>query len=644
VDAYLPFLVIGLTAGSIYALASMGLVVTYRTSGVFNFAHGAIGMIIAYAFVDLRDHHGLPTLLALSVCLLILAPLLGLTLDRLFERLGGGTAADQLVASIGLLVALQGFAILRYGGSTQTIRPMFSRNGLFTIGALKVSVEQTVIVAIVLALFIVLMFFFGRTHLGLATRAVVEDPELTGLAGTDRRKVTAFAWAMGCSLAGLSGILVTPLVGLDAVLLTLLVLQALAAAVIGGLRSLPLTYAGGLGVGVAAAVTTKVVATHNSLAGLPAAMPFIILFAVLVFSRPGRFVEVRDERRSLKLPKRAFEARFAWRSVLLITAAVAVIGSRLSDTDLLNLTATVGFVLVFASLGLLVGQARLVSLCHATFVLLGATTLSQLLKAGLPYVPALIVAGLILAPVGALLAIPALRLPSLFLAIATFGFGVLAEKLLYNSSLVFNNQALALVPRPGGLRGGQAFFFFFVLATVAVSVLAIEWLRSSRIGLLQRALADSPTGLVSLGVSPTVSRVIVFATSAFFAGVAGALLGSVSQSVGPKTFPATQSLVWLAVLVMAGPATFPGAVLAALAFSQVPAMTTSSTVLNALPVVFGAGAILLAQTGDGIVGLLRPDVSRLAERSRHRLRNSPHRERRARAEARWAASRAEVTV
>src|SRR5581483_2504363 len=163
--AYLPFLVIGLTAGSIYALASMGLVVTYRTSGVFNFAHGAIGMVVAYAFVDLRDSYGLPTLAALGLCLLLLAPLLGLALDRLFHRLKGATAADQLVASIGLLVALQGLAILRYGGNTRTIGPMFSRDELFTVSALKVSVEQAVIVVIVLALFTGLMLFFGRTHL-----------------------------------------------------------------------------------------------------------------------------------------------------------------------------------------------------------------------------------------------------------------------------------------------------------------------------------------------------------------------------------------------------------------------------------------------------------------------------------------------
>jgi len=643
VDSYLPFLVLGLTAGSIYALASMGLVVTYRTSGVFNFAHGAIGMVIAYAFVDLRDRHSVPTLLALALCLFFMAPVLGLALDRLFRRLAGGTAADQLVASIGLLVALQGFAVLRYGGNTQTIGAMFSRETLFRFRGLNVTVEQAVISLIAAALFALLILFFSRTHLGLATRAVVEDPELTGLAGTDRRKVTAFAWAMGCALAGLSGILVTPLIGLDAVLLTLLVLQAFAAALIGGLRSLPLTYFGGLGIGVTAAVATKFVATHNRLAGLPAAVPFIVLFAVLVLSRAGRFVEVRDERRSVKLPARPFDPRFPWRSVLFATAVTAIVGSRLGDTDLLNVTATVAFVLVFASLGLLVGQARLVSLCHATFVLFGATTLAQLLKAGVPYIPALILAGLILAPVGALLAIPALRLPSLFLAIATFGFGVLAEKLLYNSSLVFNNQALALVPRPSGLRDGRP-FFFFVLLMVVISVLAIEWLRSSRIGVLQRALTDSPNAVMSLGVSPTVSRVLVFATSAFFAAVAGGLLGSVSQSVGPTTFPTTQSLVWLAVLVMAGPGSFTGAVVAAVAFSQVPAMTTSSTVLDLLPVAFGVAAIVFAQTSNGIAGLLHPDFARLAQRSRHRLTTSPHRERWARARSVRSTATAEVTV
>jgi branched-subunit amino acid ABC-type transport system permease component len=625
-NAYLPFLVVGLTAGSVYALTAMGLVLTYTTSGVFNFAHGAIGMVVAYVFVELREDHAMPTLLALLACLGVLAPLLGLALDRLFRRLAGGTAAHYLVASIGLLVALQGAAIIRYGGETRPMRPYFSHRTVLRVGSLQVGFDQVIIVGIALALGLALLLFFSRTHLGLATRAVVDDPELTGLTGTDRRRVTAAAWMIGSVYAGISGILVAPLIGLDAVLLTLLVLQALGAAIIGGLRNLGTTYLGGLAVGVAAAVSTKFVAPHPDFAGLPSAMPFLILFAVLVASKPSRFVEVRDERRSLRIGRTAFDPRFPWAGIAAAAVTAGVIGTRLGDADLLILTSTVAFVLVFASLGLLVGQARLVSLCHATFVLLGATTLSHLLAHGIPYGVALVLAGLILAPIGALLAIPALRLPALFLAIATFGFGVLAEKLLYPTPLVFDGGKVD-VPRPAGFIGDRA-FFYLVLAVVVIAVMAVEWLRASRLGLVQRALADSPTGVVSLGISPTVSRVLVFAASSFFAAVAGGLLGSVSQGVGPTTFTFADSLVWLAILVAAGPATLGGAVLAAVFLSQLPATITSGRLIEWLPVAFGVSAIVFAQSANGIAGLLRPDAAALAERSRGRLERSRHTERR----------------
>jgi len=233
--AYLPFVVLGLVTGSVYALAAMGLVVTYTTSGVFNFAHGAIGMIVAYVFVTLREDAGVPTAVALAACVLVMAPLIGVALDRvLFRRLTGGTAATYLVASIGLLVALQGTAVVVLGPEHQRTRPLFPRRTVLHAGELRVGFDQAAVVVVVAVLGAALVAFFRRTHLGRQTRAVVDNRDLTGLVGTDAARVTMVSWAVGCAFAGLSGILIAPFIGLDAVLLTLLVLQAVAAAVVGG--------------------------------------------------------------------------------------------------------------------------------------------------------------------------------------------------------------------------------------------------------------------------------------------------------------------------------------------------------------------------------------------------------------------------
>src|SRR5581483_9146995 len=154
--------------------------------------------------------------------------------------------------------------------------------------------DQAIVVGIAVAAGLALAHFFSGTHLGLKTKAVVGDPELTELVGSDSRAITTISWVLGTVFAALSGILMAPVVGLDAVLLTLLVVQAFGAAVVGRLRSLPLTNLGAYGIAVVAALSTKYVANYRSLIGLPTALPFIVLFAVLIFSPKSAFVEVTE--------------------------------------------------------------------------------------------------------------------------------------------------------------------------------------------------------------------------------------------------------------------------------------------------------------------------------------------------------------
>ena len=618
--AYLPFLAVGLVTGAVYALAAMGLVLTYTTSGVFNFAHGAVGMFATYVFYSLRVDAGVPTALAIAVAVLGVGPALGFVIDRvLLRRLDGASASTYVVASLGLLVALQGLAVALYGGETRQVAPIFP-TGTYRLPGVNVGVDQTLVVVVAVAVGIGLAVFFNRTHLGLQTRAVVGDRNLTELVGTSSRRVTSLSWMLGCSLAALSGVLFAPFIQLDSLLLTLLVVQAFGAAVIGGLRSLPLTNLGAYGIGIGAALTTKLVATRPNLAGLPAALPFIVLFVVLVASRRGRFQEVSAPARPGA--GRAHPRRPAGRAArpLVLAAGAAVLPTVLTGSQVVTATTTLAFTLLFASLSLLVGLSRQVSLCHATFVVFGATTLSHFATAGLPYPAALVLAALVLVPVGALLAIPAIRLSGLFLALATFGFGVLAQSLLFATGLAFGKDSMALVPRPASFSSETA-FFYFVLVVVTLGLVTVEVVRTTRLGRLLRALADSPTAVESLGVNPTASRVVVFCLSAFLAAVAGGLLGSVVQLVNPTSFDAFQSLVWLTVLVTAGASTLGGSVLAAVLLAAVPAVFTSPTVVEWQPVAFGVAAMIFAQSPNGLAGALfrRPDPGPLAERSSWRL-------------------------
>ncbi|HKN92161.1 MAG TPA: branched-chain amino acid ABC transporter permease, partial [Acidimicrobiia bacterium] len=243
----------------------------------------------------------------------------------------------------------------------------------------------------------------------------------------------------------------------------------------------------------------------------------------------------------------------------------------------------------------------------------------HLRNAGVPYLPALLLSALIMVPVGALVAIPAIRLSGLFLALATFGFGILAQNLLFLTKFAFGAGSVVRIPRPvvfGVDLAGDKSFYYFVLICVVLGVGAVEAVRVTRLGRVLRALADSPTATESLGINPTAARVIVFCVGAFLAAIAGGLLGTLTQVVNTSTFDFFQSLVWVTVLVTTGAATLGGSVLASLLLITAPTVFTSKTFVELQPVFFGVAAILLAQAHNGLVGLVpRPDFSSLADQS-----------------------------
>ena len=243
-----------LTAGSIYAIAASGLVVTYTTSGVFNFAQGAIGMLMAFLYWEVRINHGWPAWIAIVFVVLIVAPLFGAVVDwSLMRRLVATPLVVQLVVTIGLMFFLMGLAATIWDENSHlAASPEFlaDKHGI-DIGDVVLTWHRfiTIIVAVLVAIF--LRFLLYRSRTGVAMRAVVDNRELAGLqrrpAGPASRSL---AWALGSSMAAIAGILLAPNVGLRVDVLTLFIVDAFAAAIIGRLRSLPWTFVGGLIIGV----------------------------------------------------------------------------------------------------------------------------------------------------------------------------------------------------------------------------------------------------------------------------------------------------------------------------------------------------------------------------------------------------------
>ncbi|HKN37644.1 MAG TPA: branched-chain amino acid ABC transporter permease, partial [Acidimicrobiia bacterium] len=278
-----PFVIAGLTTGSLYGLAAMGLVLTYKTSGIFNFAHGAIAAGAAYIFYELNTRNDVPWPLAALIVMLVVAPIAGVLTERIARGLADAPPSAKIVATIGLLLMVSGTATAIFGAAAINF-PQFLPVDTHGFAGVNLGTDQMISMVVALVSAIGLYSFFKFSKTGVAMRGVVDNPDLLDLAGISPARVRTQSWIIGSMFAAMSGILLAPSTGLDALLLTLLVVQAFGAAAIGRFSSLPLTYAGGLVIGVGGALATKYVVDVPNLAGFPPSLPFIVLFAVLLFT------------------------------------------------------------------------------------------------------------------------------------------------------------------------------------------------------------------------------------------------------------------------------------------------------------------------------------------------------------------------
>jgi ABC-type branched-subunit amino acid transport system ATPase component/branched-subunit amino acid ABC-type transport system permease component len=594
----LPFIIAGLVTGAVYGLAAVGLVLTYKTSGIFNFGYGALAAIGAYVFYELYVQSGWSWPLGAAVAVLVVGPALGLLMERLAKALDGASLAMRVAATVGLLIAIQAVIVLHYGQLETRMVPSFLPSGQFTVAGATVTYAQLITVVFALVSTVVLYAFFRLTRLGMAMRAVVDNADLLNLAGTSAVKVRRYAWIIGSMFATASGVLFAPLLPLDPTQLTLLIVPAFGAAAIGAFTSLPITFAGGLVIGVLASLSTKWF-TSGLLAGLPNAVPFLVLGAVLI-AFPRRWLVERAP----VIPR----GRATWTTPMPLQLAggaalliFLIFVPSFAGIHQNSWTQTLATVILFLSLGLLVRTSGQVSLGHIAFVAIGAAAFAHFSSGGhLPWLLALLCAGLIAVPVGAVLAIPAIRLSGLYLALATFGFAVFVDYMFYTSSIMFGSTGAGITAtRPHlawiTLDSDKGYYYVVLAFAVAFSAFVIA-LNRSRLGRLLRGMADSPTALATSGVAVNVTRVLVFCISAFMAAIAGGLIAATQQTVSIESFPPLLSLTLLAlIMIVIGGAPW-YAIAAAVGLTLAPSYITGVTVNQWLQLLFGASAIAMALT------------------------------------------------
>jgi branched-subunit amino acid ABC-type transport system permease component len=621
------YVVLGIAVGSIYGLAAVGLVLTYRTSGLFNFAHGTVAAVGAYTFYVLRQQHGVPWPIALVVAVAVAGPIMGILLELMGRRLANASIVSRVVATVGILIGLLQIAILIFGAPTRAFDP-FLPTGTFTIGSIRVGWNQLIVVLVALVATIGLTLLLKVTRLGAAMRGVVDNDGLVALTGMSPTSIRRRAWMIGCAFASLSGVLIAPTIGLDANLLTLLVVNAFGAAAVGLFTSLPLTYVGGLVIGIGGAFAQRWAQSFHVLSGLKSSLPFILLFIVLVVAPRRRLIDIAPERRRAVMvrPSASPQVKLALgvAGIALLLLIPTMVGPRL-----IGYSAGLAYAIVFLSLLLLDRYSGQLSLAQLSFSAVGGASFSHF-SAGfhIPWLIAVLLGALVAVPVGALLAIPAIRLSGLYLALASFGFGLLMQYLFYGQRYMFGFSGSSVsTPRPSMFAGDRSYYYLLVVFVVLSCALLIG-IRRSPLGRLLRAMADSPTALATGGMSVTTLRVFVFCVSAFLAGLGGALLGPVTGQLAPLSLDTFSSLTLVVILALqAFLPDIPAVFAAAFASQVLPSyFVTHQTAHNFLPALFGISAVLVAVSQGGHRDKARTSTTGRA-RWDDRLRRSPVRAR-----------------
>jgi ABC-type branched-subunit amino acid transport system ATPase component/branched-subunit amino acid ABC-type transport system permease component len=629
----LIYVVAGLTTGSIFGLAAVGVVLTYKTSGIFNFAHGALASAAAFIFYFLYTQHGLPWPIAAAVSIVVCGPILGLGLEFIARRLAPASLPMRVLGTVGILLAIEGLLELVYPpGPDREVSQFLPISGFSIVGT-PIGYYRVIIFAIGLAAVVGLTAFLRWTRAGLSMRAVVDNTELLDVSGTSPSRIRRYAWLIGSTTAAVSGVLIAPLLPLNATSLTLLVVTAFGAAAMGAFNSLPLTYLGGLAIGIAQSLLNEYVQNSTGLlGGLSSSLPFLLLFVLLLVAPRLRRPSGSPRRLAIAAPSWRVPSRLRVGGLAGLVAALCL-APLFAGIYITAWTEMLAYAIVFLSLGLLVRAAGQVSLAQVSFMAIGVVAFSHLAADHhWPWLLALLAAGVIAAPIGALLAIPAIRFPGLYLALATLGFGIMLQQMFYSQSYMFGafNAGIA-VPTPYlpalGLDGGDdGYYYLVLLITIIVAGLVLA-VTHTRLGRLLRAMGDSPTGLASTGVSINLSRVLVFALSASIAAIGGALDGGVLGSVTGSTYQPLNSLQLYAVVILTvGGIPWYAVMAAAGSFLLPEYISSSATVSYVFTLIFGVSAIGFAirpDSGLALHGRVRSLVDRALGFTRRPSRAAP---------------------
>ncbi|WP_433496633.1 ABC transporter permease subunit [Sphaerimonospora sp. CA-214678] len=592
------FALLGLGLGGAYALLALGLVTIYRGTGVLNFGQGAVAMLSAYIFFSLRDDHAVPAFVA-GVVTLAFAALLGVLFYlAVMRQLRNSPVLARVVATLALLLLLQGLALVIFDVATTSPLPVVDATPVDIAGH-PIPRDRIVLAGVAVVLAVVLAVVSRHTKIGLAIRAISDSEKGASLSGLSPVLIGASTWAVGFSLAAVAGVLLSPIAGLDANALTLLIVPVFATALLARFTSFGIAVAAGLVLGMAQSALQLISPDGEwytwlwSGPGRPQAIPAMVVILAMIFS--GRLIPTRGEvvrgRLPISLPPRyrvagpivalaaglafVYLARSAWLSALVVTLAGILIA--------LSVVVVTGFL----------GQ---ISLAQVAFAGIGGLT-TALLSDDLPFPLVVAISGIVAMIVGAVVGIPSLRVRGPSLALVTLAVAYVCQAAVFADGRIFGGTGFNRVVTPSlfGHELSARAFAIVVLAIVVASGVAVGALRSSTLGKRALAVRENEAAAVVAGINIKAYKLGAFAVSASMAGVGGSLLGFQANVFAYERFSVFESLHVVAMAYIGGIGMASGAIFAGLGasgglFSQL----LSTWGADGYQAVIAGGALLIA--------------------------------------------------
>ncbi|MEU0561708.1 ATP-binding cassette domain-containing protein [Dactylosporangium sp. NPDC006015] len=598
------FAVLGLGAGAIYGLSALGIVLIYRGSGILNFSQGAVGMVGAYVFY-LQREAGMATpvaaLLAIGVGLAI-----GALIHQLVMRpLRDAPPVSRLIATLGVFAFLFGLGQYLFGvGKARIVSSILPDGSTTVLPGIRIGTDRLAILGVGLVLAVVLTVVYRSTRFGLATSAVAENGRASSALGISPDTIATVNWMVGCALSVVSAVLIVSIGTLQVENLAMLIVPALAAALLGGFKSFPLTMAGGLLIGMLESEVAWI-GTRQHADGWGQTVPFIVIILVLVIS--GRSLPLRGE--AIQRPPQ-LGTGIVRPPVLLGTGLVALgllyfvfPPALLSATEI-----TLALGLVVLSLVVVTGYTGQLSLAQMALAGMGAWIAARLVADhGVPFWAALLIGVVGAVPVGIIVGLPALRTRGMNLAVVTLCLAVVLEHQIFSST-----------ERTGGFTGinvGSPKIFgidmdtyfwpsryaIFCLVLFILAALMVANLRRGRAGRRLVAVRSNERAAASIGISVARAKIFAFGISAALAAAGGVLLSFRQPNVTfVPTYTAFQSIFAVVFSIIGGIGYLVGAVIGAM---YAPAGLLSGVISQLFPGTAFAQFISRNEVGQMILGL-----------------------------------------